>query len=355
MRGAAVRASGRTGELRLGRPDGLPSGGDAAADERAPVEPRRELRPRVLLVEDDPDSLELLGELLNSRYEVFTATTAEQALSIAAQRLPDVIVADVCLPRMDGLAMLEALQQDPATSEVPVVFLSARREERLVVDCFERGAADFIAKPPPYHELFARIDRTLRERRRREHLEEMAQTDELTGLFNFRALGHRLEEEFQRATRYHHPVSVVMIDLDHLKDINDRHGHAAGNQAIAAVGRLLRADLRQADFAARYGGDEFIVLLPHQEPGDAESFAERLRSHLREVRIRDERGTEVDLQLTASVGVAGLSEDFRVDSGETLLRAADLALYEAKRRGRNQVALYGREVAAGRDSAHPQA
>lgn len=319
------------------------------------MEAHRALRPRVLLVEDDGDSLEILGELLTARYEVFTANTAEQALTIAAERLPDVVVADVCLPRMDGLAMLDALQRDPATSEVPVVFLSARRDEGLVVDCFERGAADFIPKPPAHQELFARIDRTLRERRRRERLEEMAQTDALTGLFNFRALGHRLEEEFQRATRYQHPVSVAMIDLDHLKDLNDRFGHAAGNQAIAAVGRLLRADLRQADFAARYGGDEFIVLLPHQEPGDAEVFAERLRSHLREVPITDGRGDPVDLRLTASVGIAGLSEVFRVGSGEALLRAADLALYEAKRRGRDRVALYGREVAASGHSPHPQA
>jgi diguanylate cyclase (GGDEF)-like protein len=233
-----------------------------------------------------------------------------------------------------------------------VVLLSARREEGLVVACLEHGAADFIAKPPGCRELLARIDRAVRERRRRGQLEALARTDGLTGLLNFRALAERLEEEVQRAIRYDHSVSVVMIDLDHLKELNDRLGHSAGNRALSAVGRLLNADLRQADFAARYGGDEFIVLLPHQEPSDAERFAERLRTRLRAVRVTDERGI-LEVPLTASMGVAGLSADCRFDGGEALLRAADLALYEAKRRGRNQVALYGREVAAGGASPHP--
>jgi diguanylate cyclase (GGDEF)-like protein len=312
-------------------------------------------RPCVLLVEDDPDSLEILRELLSSRYDVRTATSGEEAVLAASREGVDLIVSDVYLPQMDGLTMLDTLRQSPQTSEVPVVFLSARREEGLVVDCLERGAADFIPKPPGCQELFARIDRTLRERRHQVHLAEIAQTDELTGLFNFRALSQRLAEEFQRANRYDHPLSVVMLDLDYLKELNDRFGHEVGNQAIAALGRLLRAELRQADFAARYGGDEFIVLLPHQAPEAAASFAERLRTRLAELELVDDNGAPVAFRLSASVGVAGISGRAEVDSAEALLRAADRALYEAKRRGRDRVAVYGREVAPDPYGPHPHA
>jgi len=321
-------------------------------------------------VEDDPDTREVLEELLSARFDVLSASTAEEALAMAVGTGPDVsgaepsqaggaaidvVVADVILPKLDGLGLLEALQRAPQTADLPVVFLSGRAEERLVVDCLDRGAADFIAKPPACRELVARIERVLREQRRRFRLEAIARTDALTGLPNFRALTQKLEEEFHRASRYHHPVSVVMIDLDHLKEVNDRLGHSVGNQALVAVARMLTADLRQADFAARYGGDEFVVLLPHQAPSDAETFAERVRAHILELQILDERGGLLDLKVTSSFGVAGLNGSGRFEGGAALLRAADLALYEAKRRGRNQVALYGREVAAGAASLHPHA
>lgn len=310
-------------------------------------------RARVLLVEDDADSRELLSELLGFRFEVSAASSVEEALRSAEKKCPDAVVADVFLPGKDGLALLEALQQAPETAEVPVLFLSARAEERLVVDCLERGAADFIAKPPPCRELIARVERALKEGRHRAELEALARTDVLTGLSNVRSLGVKLEEEIQRATRYHHPVSVVMMDLDHFKELNDRFGHTVGSQALAAVGRLLAADLRQADFAARYGGDEFVVLLPHQAPADAERFAERVRLHLSALQLTDERGGVIDARLAASFGIAGLSGPLGRKDGEALLRAADLALYEAKRRGRNQVALFGREVAAEAERLHP--
>src|SRR5206468_12974616 len=182
--------------------------------------------------------------------EVFCAQDAEQALQIAQAEQPDLMIAVVYLPKMDGLALMEALRQVPRTHALPVVFLSGRREKKLVVSCFERGAADFVAKPPSARELFARIDRVVRESKRRLALEELAQTDALTGLANFRALSSRLIEEFKRAQRYGHPLSAVMLDLDRLKQLNDKLGHREGNRAIAALGEHLRADLRVTDFAA---------------------------------------------------------------------------------------------------------
>lgn len=310
-------------------------------------------RPSILLVEDDPDNLELLEALLSTRYAVRRATSGEQAAELAQGHTPDLILADLCLPRMNGLEMLDVLRSDPRTQAVPVIFLSGHRDEQRVVRALEHGAADFIAKPPAFRELFARVDRTLREAHHRVTLEELATTDALTGLYNFRALASRVDEEMGRAVRYGYAISCVMLDLDRLKSLNDEHGHGTGNRALAAVGELLRGDLRGADFAARYGGDEFLVLLPHQAPAEAKVFADRFRSALRELVLESESGEPIS-GLTVSAGVAGhLPGGPALETGGALLRAADLALYEAKRSGRDRVVMHEHALAPEPSRGHP--
>jgi two-component system, cell cycle response regulator len=151
----------------------------------------------------------------------------------------------------------------------------------------------------------------------------------------------RLEEEFRRSSRYEYPLSVVVIDLDHLKAINDGMGHDVGNRAILALATHLRGSLRESDFAARFGGDEFVALLPHQTAHEAAVFAERVRTGLHTLTVQRSDGRPAPFGLSVSVGIADRSDTSPRESTEALLKAADAALYVAKREGRDRVVVYG--------------
>ncbi|HEY0839289.1 MAG TPA: diguanylate cyclase [Vulgatibacter sp.] len=301
-------------------------------------------RTRVLVVEDDRDARELLCDLLADEHEVLGAADAEEGLERARRDAPDVILMDLYLPGMDGFAAARALQEDSRTAAIPVLFLSAEADEKTRVQGLQLGAADFVVKPFSAVELLARVDKALRAARQGEHLRALAETDALTGLPNFRALLARLDEEIKRADRYRHPLSLVMVDLDTLKAINDRLGHAGGNRAIIALGQAITSQLRETDFAARYGGDEFVLVLPHAVSAQAAGLAERLRHAMRSI-LLDPEGTAI----RGSFGVAS----FRPGTGTSpdgLLRAADTALYRAKREGRDRVRIAEEEDAPRHDA-----
>jgi diguanylate cyclase (GGDEF)-like protein len=243
---------------------------------------------------------------------------------------------DQFMPRLDGLGALERLRADPVTEDIPVILVSARADEAIRVRGLDLGAVDFLAKPFSEQELRARLDRSLRLLRSQSVLRELAETDPLTGLANLRAFRARLEEEVKRARRYRTPLTCVMADMDYLKSINDQLGHAAGDLAIGAVARTVAEELRETDFGARYGGDEFVLLLPHTGEEEGRVFAERLCARLRDspLTVAGRR-----IQVGASFGVAELREPGAEDAGDELVRAADGALYEAKHAGRGRVAV----------------
>jgi two-component system cell cycle response regulator len=312
---------------------------DALPELRPGAEERPRTRPVVLVVEDDPDTVDLLSDLLEDDAEVHAAADGEAGVRDARALVPDAILLDLYLPRLDGFGVLEELRRDPRTSDVPVIFLSAQRDDLVRARGLHLGAADFVVKPFSAAELRARLDRVLLATRQQAHLRALAQQDALTGLPNFGAFRARLEEEVKRARRYRNDLAAVMLDMDNLKPVNDQLGHAAGNRAIVAIADAIREELRETDFAARYGGDEFVILLPHADTAHAASIAERLRQAVRRIQID---GGAVPLR--ASFGVAALSPDDE-GGGEELLRAADAALYRAKRTGRDKVCVAGEEAA----------
>jgi diguanylate cyclase (GGDEF)-like protein len=247
------------------------------------------------------------------------------------------------MPGLDGLSVLDALRSEPSTSEVPVIVLSGHADDATRVRALDLGAADFVQKPTSLGELRARIERTLRSTRRQTHLRALAQTDALTGLANLRAFRSRLDDEVRRARRYGTPLTCIMADMDHLKPVNDAFGHGAGDRAIATVADVLRSQLRATDLGARYGGDEFVLLLPHTTASEGRVLAARLCARL--------AGTELavgdrTVSLRTSFGVAELGPGGSEDSGPDLVRRADEALYVAKRSGRGRV-----EVQAGSPGA----
>ena len=294
---------------------------------------------RILVVDDEADSREVLTQILEARYQVATARDGEEALRVARAEPPDVILMDLVMPHMDGFAVLESLRAEASTAEIPVIFLSARGDDVIRARALDMGAVDFLAKPCSGRELLARIERTLRLTRRQLQFRLMAQTDTLTGLANLRAFRARLEEEVKRARRYHNRLTCVMTDMDFLKGLNDELGHAAGDRAIAAVADVIRLELRETDFAARYGGDEFVVLLPEASAEDGRVLAQRICDRLKESALVA-AGRRVPL--SASFGVAEVMEGD--DAGESMVCRADDALYQAKRGGRGTVAVWAGEA-----------
>jgi diguanylate cyclase (GGDEF)-like protein len=297
----------------------------------------REDRPRLLLAEDDADDRAVLVEALEGDYEIAALGAGDEALEAARELPPDLALLDLHLPGLDGLDVLEALRADPHTAEIPVILISGEADDATRVRALDLGAADFLQKPISLGELRARIERTLRLSRRHTHLRALAQTDALTGLANLRAFRNRLEDEVRRARRYGNSLTCVMADMDHLKPVNDALGHAAGDRAIAAVADVIRAELRATDLGARYGGDEFVLLLPHTTALEGRVLAERLCVRLAETAL--ELGGRL-VPLRASFGVAELAPPGIPDTSGELVRRADEALYAAKRGGRGRVEIH---------------
>lgn len=312
------------------------------------------------MVDGDAASRKATESHLASRYHVLTASDAPSGHALALASAPDAalialdLTLDRDLPGANGPTFLQRWRADDRTASVPLLVLAPRTAgDDLQATCLDRGAADYLQHPLTPRVLLARVDRAVREGREHRRLEAAAQTDGLTGLANFRALDARLRQELDRARRYRTPLAMAMIDLDHLKDVNDRLGHAAGNQVLSAFARRLTRSLRVTDFAARYGGDEFAILLTHQSWREAAVFCERLRRSLITRPLFSPRGDELDVPTTISVGVAAHTPATPRPSGEALLQAADAALYEAKRQGRNQVVISERDLPAASEGASP--
>ena len=293
-----------------------------------PIEPPRESagrgRPLVLVVDDDEDAREAIALLLGTDHDVVLAADGAVALSVVRTSAPDAILMDLMMPVMGGMEALERLRADPDTARLPVVLLSGAADDAARVRALELGA-DFLAKPFSGPELRARLARAMRQASSDRALREEALTDALTALPNRRALDERLAEEVRRARRYRLPLACAMCDVDGLKALNDTCGHAAGDHALRALADLLREELRETDFAARCGGDEFILLLPHTSADEARRLSARISGRLR---------APAGGGLGASFGVAALGPD---GDGEAMIQAADAALYAAKRAGRNRV------------------
>ena len=292
-------------------------------------------RPRVLVAESlDPGPL---SRSLDRWYEVIRARTTSEVLAAVRELAPDVVVLEMASPSLDAVSALVTIVASPATASLPVVLLADPYDDADAVRCLDVGASDYLPRSVTQRELVARIEKVLRESRQRFRLAELARTDPLTGLANYRALIDRASEEFSRARRYEYALAAVMIDLDHLKGINDRYGHEVGNRALLNVTRTFRAALRQTDFAARYGGDEFVVLLPHHTPREAAVVVERVRRILRGTGLINSLGETLPVSLTVSAGIAGHEPTEPRGDHEALLNLADAALYQAKRAGRDRV------------------
>jgi diguanylate cyclase (GGDEF)-like protein len=288
----------------------------------------------VLLVEDDPDKQQLLKVALEmAGYNVQTENDGVAGLLAVESHQPDLIVTDVMMPRMDGYEMVRRVRANPATRFIPVIIQTAARgEAQDIRRGADVGALGYITDPTDLDLLLARARTLLDFKNYLDTCEEAAFTDHLTGLANRRRFERQLEREVGRARRFNRPFCLLLLDIDHFKNVNDSFGHDAGDDVLRRLGNALQAGTRGIDTAARIGGEEFAVVLTETDFARALEVAERLRVSISEMQ------SPVAGQITVSIGLAEFNADSR-DARE-LFTSADTALYEAKRQGRDRVCCY---------------
>jgi len=313
---------------------------------------------RILVADDREDNLGLLREWLTSQdYYVRCARDGREALEIARQDPPDLILVDKIMPVVDGLSVVRELKREDRFSTVPMIVLTGQDDPRRRAIFEESPADDLITKPFSFEEVDTRVRTMLKKRevfraleqaneelrRANERMAHLVQSDEKTGLCNYRHFMERLDDEFKRARRYENFLTLVMIDLDHFKGVNDRHGHVAGDEVLREFGRIMTRSARETDLIARFGGEEFTILLPQTAAVHGQRLADRIRYATQETLFHAPEGRAA-IRITVSAGVATYPINDRITSAEDLVRTADEALYRAKESGRNRTAVDNRST-----------
>jgi diguanylate cyclase (GGDEF)-like protein len=297
---------------------------------------------RILVVDDNQDNIEIIATRLRYRgYEILEAGDGAQALALVREAAPDLLLLDVMLPDIDGYEISRRIKGAADLPFIPIILVTARDSTQDKVAGLDAGADDYLTKPINFPELEARVRSMLRIKRLQDELEEknrelerLSISDGLTGLFNHRHIHGLLAQEFERVARTNDCMSVAMFDLDHFKSVNDTHGHQTGDRVLVELADILRESARDIDRLGRYGGEEFMALLPETCIEDAAVFVERVR---REVARRPfDIGGDEPLRMTLSAGVATYPHE-TIRDVESLVRLADQALYAAKETGRNRV------------------
>lgn len=299
---------------------------------------------KVLIAEDNRDLRDIVARMVKTLgHEVMLVSTGKEALRYVHEHSPDIVLLDVMMPEMTGFEFCQALQTEEAGRDVHIIITSARDALEDKVKGLELGAADYLTKPFSLAELRARLqvgERIVRHRKsikeQKTQLEHLAREDMLTGLSNRRHFEERLQEEWQRALRYGHALTLLLCDIDHFKQVNDLYGHACGDAVLKEVGQTLLRNSRASDVVARYGGEEFVVLLCEASPEQAMVAAERLRAAIKALSFHHPSGS---FRVTMSIGIAS-SESKDPEGPVRLLAEADEALYAAKGLGRDRVECY---------------
>jgi diguanylate cyclase (GGDEF)-like protein len=298
----------------------------------------------LLVIDDSKRARHQVIEILrnNSLFNCYCeAGDGIEGLKLALTKPIDLIICDVEMPGMDGFKFLHMLSGREKMQDIPVIMVTGREDSEAKIRGLDQGASDYVTKPFDAGELLARVKVQLKIKSLQDKLKqsnqlllELSHTDPLTGLNNRRSMMEALDREFERSTRKQSPLSLLMLDVDHFKKINDNFGHQLGDMALQSLASLLTGFLRQYDLAARFGGEEFSLILPETTEDAAYQVGERIRQGVENLQIE---GLPDDFRMTASLGVATAPHS-AIAKSDNLIREADDALYNAKRNGRNRVA-----------------
>ncbi len=292
----------------------------------------------ILIVDDDDAIRDAMQEFLEvSGYSTTSVKSAEQALETLLTKKVQVVITDIMLPGMDGLELTDSIKAD---YDIDVIVMTGYSGDYSYEEAISKGASDFVFKPARFEELLLRLKRVLKERKLTnervhmlEKLKKLSITDGLTRLYNSRHFYNQLRGEVDRSNRYKHPLSLLILDIDHFKIYNDSYGHLEGDKVLVRIGEVIKDVLRKMDSAYRYGGEEFTVILPETEGKEAQMVAQRIR-----VAVKAEEYTPEDSPTPVSITISlGVTEYKPKEDVSDFIQRADKALYGSKEDGRDKV------------------
>ncbi len=290
----------------------------------------------ILVVDDNAKNLQVIGNILKQYdFNLQFALSGPKVFDALLQTEADLILLDIKMPEMDGYEVCRRLNEMEEYTDIPVIFVTAaHKDEESIAKGFRAGAVDYITKPFFKDELVARIRTHLRLKKYQEYLRDLSRIDPLTRLFNRRAMIERIESEQRRSARNRSPYALVLADIDRFKSINDQYGHNCGDAVLTGAAAILKERVRKSDSICRWGGEEFLLLLPDTAADGAAVLAEDLRTAVESTPFSCEDQT---LGATMTFGVATCQWDAPIDD---CIRRADAALYFGKTSGRNRCILY---------------
>jgi diguanylate cyclase (GGDEF)-like protein len=300
---------------------------------------------RILIVDDDDTVRDSLSDFLEFHdFTVTAVSSAAQALESLAKNGYDLIISDLVMPKMDGIALVKSIRE--SGKDVPFLVMTGFASIEYAVESMKAGATDFLTKPLKFDHVMLIIDRVLetcalrKMAREREYYKDLSNSDGLTKISNYRHFNHVLQLEIDRQRRYRRPLTLLMIDIDDFKKTNDRYGHLMGDMVLIKIAALLTAEIRGFDFVARYGGDEFTVILP--EVGDMEALAVGRRI-MKSITLHEFKSPEhKDIgKVSVTIGIASFPKD--ATDAQDLVAKADRAMYAGKSAGKNCLCVFGDE------------
>jgi two-component system cell cycle response regulator len=334
-----LRVKMLTDELRMRA--ATSAGLGASAGDEAAATLAKKPRGRLLVIDDRASSYERIVKILSAEHSVMVVTNPQEALFKATESEFDAAIVSSDLQGYDYLRLCSQFRSLERTRALPIVVVVSSEQDPSLIRALDLGISDYVRRPIDKNEMLARLRTQVRHkfyqaglRERLMSTLELAVTDSLTGLHNRRYFDMHLQRLFEAATQSGKPMALVVCDIDHFKHVNDRHGHMAGDEVLREFSARVRRNIRSADLACRYGGEEFVVIMPETDPALATTVAERIREEVESHPFIVQEGKE-QLPITVSIGVA--CRDGTDDTPEKLFKRADFALYSAKRAGRNRV------------------
>lgn len=298
-----------------------------------------DMKLKILVVEDDKAIRDLIQMFLaKSGFQSFAAISAEEGIDILENHEIGIVLTDVQLPGMNGLELAKLIRNN---YDADVIIMTGYCLEYSFKDAMDHGASDLIMKPIRLEDLLLRINMVIKNRsekkehnRKLEELKNLTIVDDLTGLYNSRQFYRHIRQEIERSNRYFRPLSLILMDIDNFKSLNDTYGHLCGDEILAGMGKIIKSAIRKQDIAFRYAGDEFTIILPETGIEKAIAVAERVRRAVEnETRVLSVSG---HLKVTVSIGVVEYLTDEEI---KTFVHRADSAMYASKKKGRNKISM----------------